>query len=365
MRMKKSQEIPIDYACNACSYSTHIKKDYTKHLLTRKHKNRTDPNIIIHPDTPFECPACAKGYTSRNSLWYHKKKCVAFYNKTVSDALTNEAIIDISETGEIDGSGGDEVHTNTVIELDSVGDETVSGLGSDTGADTCAGTGTGAGTGAGTCAGAGMGMGMSMGGEETTSILHQMIEENKELRSMLHEQQKQIGEIIPKIGNTTNKFNLNVFLNEHCKDAISLHDFISNLELLPEDLENTGKLGYVDGIAKIINRGLQEMELTKRPIHCSDIKREVLYVKENDVWEKENVEKNRMRKAIEFISRANIKQIPSWVVANPTSQEMGNSKNNEYMKIIENVIDTHDVGEHSKNVTRIIKNVTKNVVLDK
>ena len=117
MRMKKSQEIPIDYACNACSYSTHIKKDYTKHLLTRKHKNRTDPNIIIHPDTPFECPACAKGYTSRNSLWYHKKKCVAFYNKTVSDALTNEAIIDISETGEIDGSGGDEVHTNTVIEL--------------------------------------------------------------------------------------------------------------------------------------------------------------------------------------------------------------------------------------------------------
>ena len=192
-----------------------------------------------------------------------------------------------------------------------------------------------------------------------------MIEENKELRSMLHEQQKQIGEIIPKIGNTTNKFNLNVFLNEHCKDAISLHDFISNLELLPEDLENTGKLGYVDGIAKIINRGLQEMELTKRPIHCSDIKREVLYVKENDVWEKENIEKNRMRKAIEFISRANIKQIPSWVVANPTSQEMGNSKNNEYMKIIENVIDTHDVGEHSKNVTRIIKNVTKNVVLDK
>ena len=208
-------------------------------------------------------------------------------------------------------------------------------------------------------------MGMGMGGEETTSILHQMIEENKELRSMLHEQQKQIGEIIPKIGNTTNKFNLNVFLNEQCKDAISLHDFISNLELLPEDLEDTGKLGYVDGIAKIINRGLQEMELTKRPIHCSDIKREVLYVKENDVWEKENMEKNRMRKAIEFISRANIKQIPSWVVANPASQEIGNSKNNEYMKIIENVIDTHDVGEHSKNVTRIIKNVAKNVVLDK
>ena len=164
---------------------------------------------------------------------------------------------------------------------------------------------------------------------------------------------------------TPNKFNLNVFLNEQCKDAISLHDFISNLELLPEDLEDTGKLGYVDGIAKIINRGLQEMELTKRPIHCSDIKREVLYVKENDVWEKENMEKNRMRKAIEFISRANIKQIPSWVVANPASQEIGNSKNNEYMKIIENVIDTHDVGEHSKNVTRIIKNVAKNVVLDK
>ena len=97
--------------------------------------------------------------------------------------------------------------------------------------------------------------------DETNSILHQMMEENKELRNMISEQQKQIGEIIPKIGNTTNKFNLNVFLNEQCKDAISLHDFISNLQLCPEDLEDTGKLGYVDGITKIINRGLQKWNL--------------------------------------------------------------------------------------------------------
>lgn len=315
--MKKSQKNPIEYICEPCNYITRVKKDYNKHLLTRKHNIRTNSNDNLHKNS-LECPNCLKIYKSRSSLWYHKKKCIET-NKDESD--TNDDPSSIQQI-EIETS-----NTNTEEPYENIKEINET--------------------------------------DNTNSILHQMMEENKELRTMIQEQQKQIGEIIPKIGNTTNKFNLNVFLNEQCKDAISLQDFIRNLHLCPEDLVETGKLGYVDGITKIINRGLQEMDLTKRPIHCSDIKREVLYVKENDVWEKENVEKNRMRKAIEFISRANIKQIPTWVEQNPDSQQAGNRKNDEFMMIVGSAIDTHDDDEHSKNINKIIKNVARNVVLDK
>lgn len=301
--MKKSCKNPTLYFCEICDYSTKLKKDYNKHLLTRKHQNRTNSNNNLHIDG-FVCPICSKTYKSRSSLWYHKKKCSEIESKN-------------NETEYI------EIESSNIKEKDT--DDK----------------------------------------NENNSILHQMMEENKELRNMIHEQQKQIGEIIPKIGNTSNKFNINVFLNEQCKDAISLHDFIRNLQLYPEDLEETGKLGYVDGITKIISRGLQEMDLTKRPIHCSDAKREILYVKENDVWEKENIEKNRMRKAIEYISRANIKQIPTWVEQNPDSQQAGNVKNDEFMMIVGSAIDTHDGDEHDKNINKIIKNVARKVVLDK
>ena len=255
--MKKSQKNPIEYICECCDYVTKIKKDYNKHLLTRKHQNRTNSNTNVPDKNEFECPLCMKTYKSRSSLWYHKKKCdgVVICEKVINNQNNNEIHI-----------------VENVIEVNS----TISNTNTK-----CSETNT-------------LSNNHKSDMDETNSILHQMMEENKELRNMISEQQKQIGEIIPKIGNTTNKFNLNVFLNEQCKDAISLHDFISNLQLCPEDLEDTGKLGYVDGITKIINRGLQEMELTKRPIHCSDIKREVLYVKENDVWEKEHMEKNRI-----------------------------------------------------------------------
>ena len=322
-QMNKQITSPIEYVCELCDYNTKIKKDYNKHVMTQKHQNRMSSDDYEDSKKALICDVCSKAYRSRSALWYHKKKCIQI---ETSAPDSNDCIAVVADA---DTDGSDD--HNILIEQEYSITQNKN----------------------------------TIYNEETTNILHQMMEENKELRSMLHEQQKQIGEIIPKIGNTTNKFNLNVFLNEKCKDAISLQDFIRNITLYPEDLIETGKLGYVDGITKIINRGLQEMELTKRPIHCSDLKREVIYVKENNVWEKENTEKNRMRKAIEYISRANIKQIPTWVDANPESQQAGNIKNDEFMQIIEGTIDSHEDREHSRNINKIIKNVAKNVVLDK
>ena len=180
-----------------------------------------------------------------------------------------------------------------------------------------------------------------------------IMEKNNELQTTLLE-------VLPKIGDTTNShntnnFNINVFLNEQCKDAINIMDFVNSLQLKLKDLECMGKLGFVEGTSKIFINGLKELELHKRPIHCSNINSETLYVKDNDTWEKENDNKDKMKKAIDGINKANIKQIPHWILENPTYTE-----DEEYMKIISNVIKM-DI-EEDKN--KIINNVAKETLID-
>ena len=202
-----------------------------------------------------------------------------------------------------------------------------------------------------------------------TELLETIINENTELKKLLNEQQKQIGEMIPKIGNTTNnttnKFNLNVFLNTDCKDAISIMDFAKSLQLETLDLEKTGKIGYVNGLTQIILKGLLELDLHKRPIHCSDLKREVLYVKDNNEWAKENEDKEMMKKAIKYIRRSNIKQIPKWVDENPDCTDSGKEKNALYMNILQNSMGSAEEDIEEKNMNKIIKNVAAKVTIDK
>lgn len=205
--------------------------------------------------------------------------------------------------------------------------------------------------------------------ENTNELLSIILNENNELKKLLNEQQKQIGEMIPKIGNTTNnttnKFNLNVFLNTECKDAISIMDFAKSLEIQPQDLEQTGRQGYVNGLTKIILKGLSELDLHKRPIHCSDLKREVLYVKDDKEWAKENEDREMMKKAIKYIRRTNIKQIPNWVDENPDCTNSGGSKNDLYMNIIQNSMGSAEEDVEEKNMNKIIKNVAAKVTIDK
>lgn len=203
----------------------------------------------------------------------------------------------------------------------------------------------------------------------TNDLISIILNENNELKKILNEQQKQIGEMIPKIGNTTNnttnKFNLNVFLNTECKDAISIMDFAKSLQIQTEDLENTGKSGYVHGLTQIIVKGLSELDLHKRPIHCSDLKREVLYVKDDNQWAKDNEDNEMMKKAIKYIRRSNIKQIPKWVDENPDCIDSSGSKNNLYMNIIQNSMGSVKEDVEEKNMNKIIKNVAAKVTIDK
>jgi hypothetical protein len=183
-----------------------------------------------------------------------------------------------------------------------------------------------------------------------------ILSENKEMRGL-------VKEMIPKIGNTTinNKFNLQIFLNERCKDAINMTEFVDTLHLEMDDLDKTCQNGYISGIANIFVKGLKQLELHQRPIHCSDLKREVLYVKDNDTWERDNEEKT-IKKAINAVAKKQVDKIKELEQHNPewTSTENGTK---EYIEMVRNVTNTG--GDDVKSDNKIIRTIAKEVIIEK
>jgi len=208
----------------------------------------------------------------------------------------------------------------------------------------------------------------------TTELIIELIKNNKEMKNIILEQNNTINNLVQKginsnnttINNTTNNaFNLNFFLNETCKDAMNISDFVSSIKLSLEDLENTGKRGYIEGISDIIIKKLSNLEQCFRPIHCSDMKREILYIKNNNEWTKELEEKPILTKAIKMVAHENIKQIQYWRDKNPDCTDPTSKKNNTYLKIVSNSMNGLTKEEGDKNINKIISNVAKEVVIDK
>jgi hypothetical protein len=166
--------------------------------------------------------------------------------------------------------------------------------------------------------------------------------------------------------NLTNKtFNLNVYLNETCKDAMNISDFVSSIKVNLEDLENTGREGYIEGISNIIFKNLNNLEDHFRPLHCSDSKREILYIKDNNEWTKESDSKPILTKAIKIVANENIKQIKLWRDKYPDCTNSESRKNDLYLKIVSNSMNGLTEEESKKNIQKIISNVVKEVVINK
>ena len=166
--------------------------------------------------------------------------------------------------------------------------------------------------------------------------------------------------------NSHNKtFNLNLFLNETCKDAMNITDFVESVKIKLIDLENVGRLGYVDGITNIILKNLKELDVSKRPLHCSDSKREVLYIKDKDEWCKENNDKERLKLAIKHIAHKNIQMIPEWKRENPNYKLDEGKANDNYLKIVMQSMGGSDKKEDSVFQDKIISKIAKNVAIDK
>jgi hypothetical protein len=207
--------------------------------------------------------------------------------------------------------------------------------------------------------------------DNLTNIVVNVVKQNQEFKELIIEQNNKMLELMKEkqlipsiINNNTNNnhFNLNFFLNEKCKDALNIKDFVSSIQLQLTDLENTGKLGYVDGISKIFINGLKELDVYKRPVHCSDLKRETLYVKDENQWTKES---NKLKSAINQISHKNIKQIPEWIKENPACQDVTSKKNDEYLHLINNCMVGSNDEEINDNYKKIIHNISKEVVIEK
>ena len=184
------------------------------------------------------------------------------------------------------------------------------------------------------------------------------LEENKMVAEKLMEKVDELTDTVknqpPTTTNIVNNFNLNVFLNETCKDAINLTDFVESIQLQLKDLENMGKLGYVEGMSNIIITELNNLEKEKRPIHCSDVKRDVLYIKDNDTWEKDDT---KVKEAVKNLEKKNFKQMGNWLQENPSAAYGQSSKSTEYHNIIQGSFSQ----DEDKKIKKVIKNIAKAV----
>ena len=299
----ESNNIPIFLECKTCKFKCNKNSQMEKHSNTKKHKTNNNTNNIIKQHIIFTC-ICSSEFNSRTSLWRHRKKC-----ETVLNEL-NELSLTVTEDG-----------NHTIISND---------------------------------------------------LVMQLLKQNNDLQLMLIEQSNKMFELAKEAKYVTNnnnsnnnQFNLNVFLNDKCKDALNLDDFVDSLQLQIKDLEETARLGYSDGISRIFINGLRELDIFKRPIHCSDLKRETIYIKEQNIWEKDDVQKTKLSRAIKAIGRKNIKQIFEWQKLYPEYNDSSSKQNDKYNKLICNTMNGSTEEEQASNLNKIIRNVTKEVVIDK
>ena len=317
-----SQNVPkiSRFICEKCQYQTDNKKDYSKHILTRKHTQITNFNNLStkNPQKSHTCN-CGKKYKERTGLWKHKKICEYKEYEQKFELKEAHAQPIISE--------------NTIIEILKQNKD------------------------------------IKNENNEMKEMFMELLKGNKEMCELMIEQNKQTLTIAKKgtninnnnCHNTNNKFNLQFFLNEQCKDALNIMDFVNDLQVKLTDLENVGRLGYSEGISKIFINGLKQLDVFKRPIHCSDLKREVLYIKDEDVWEKENEENKKIKNAISHISHKNIKQITKWTEEKPNYKNSDSKENDEYLQIIKESMSSSEIA----NIDKVIHNIAREVVIEK
>lgn len=211
----------------------------------------------------------------------------------------------------------------------------------------------------------------------TTDYVMELIKDNKEMKQIILEQNNTINNLV-KNGVVTNNnnnithtnshnksFNLNFFLNETCKDAINMSDFVNQIQVSLSDLEETGRIGYAEGISKLIIKNLNNIDSSDRPIHCNDLKRETIYIKENDQWTKDDDKKSGLTKVIKQVAHKNIKKIIDWQKLYPDFSDPDSKHNDKYMNIVLNSMAGSTDEEQKNNINKIIRNVTKEVVIEK
>jgi len=200
-----------------------------------------------------------------------------------------------------------------------------------------------------------------------------LLKQNNEFKELIIEQNKTIIELSKNTGstinntNTTNnnqKFNLNFFLNTTCKDAMNMSEFIENIEVNFKDIENIGKNGYVSGMTDMILSRIKELDVTKRPMHCTDLKRETLYIKDNNEWTKDTPENTKFHQMMDYVAKQNYAKMPLWRQRNPECLDSDHPKYDFCIKMMRNMLG--DVGAEQKRLdNKVLKNLSKHILVDK
>ena len=196
------------------------------------------------------------------------------------------------------------------------------------------------------------------------STMMQLIKQNQEFKELIIElSKKDTTTNNNTINNNNQKFNLNVFLNTTCKDAMNMSEFIENMEVQIEDIENIGRNGYVTGMTNMIMSHIKNLEVTKRPMHCTDLKRETIYIKDNNVWKKDN-DNTKFHNMIQCIAHKNYAILPEWREKNPDCLNSDTQKFDFCIKMMTNLLG--DAGEGQiKLDNKVIRNITKHINVDK
>jgi len=292
-------KMPKIFNCEYCHFTCSKSSNFTEHLSTAKHLNRTNLNAkpAVSCQPIYTCKKCNKTYKARNSLWYHEKKCV---QTEVPTQVLPESSSDI---------------------------------------------------------------------EKITQLFFENIKQNQEFQKQMFDNIREIPTnntvISNSNNNSNNKFNLNVFLNEKCKDAMNIGDFVNSLQLQIKDLENTGEYGFAEGISRIFTRGLKELDVYKRPIHCSDLKREILHMKSDGQWEKTNGESPKLIRAIKQVANKNINLMSEWKKENPGCEKYNSRKNDLYLKLTIESMGPTEQKDEERDFGKIIRSIAKDTIIEK
>jgi len=336
---KSSKKVPIIYSCESCDYSTSRKSQWNRHILTAKHLKLTKAASGLTKKVPcnFECRNCKHKFNHRQSLFRHKKNCkndpsqLAKLAKKLAKISHSEFQCECGKSYKHASSLSK--HKSKCIYLQNVStqkdytDEIIP----------------------------------TNNVEVLLKALleknNDILEENKILREKISTME--FGNTYNNNQTNNNQFNINMFLNEKCKNAMNLEDFVEKIKLTLEDLQYTSENGYAKGISNIFIKNLNDMDITERPIHCSDQKRLQFYIKNDNEWSKdENNEK--LDNTIEKVSRKQLKSIQEWVEANPDYLE-SDAKTHEYFTLVKNITQPND----DRNLKNIKRKVGENVKLEK